>query len=247
MLNARIYDAAIIATNHAGQYDVVKKLFDNAESKGCTDKFVYGSFISAAGDNGTVEDIEDAFKRAEIKRADNDIVFNIYITALVKKGQIKRAEERFKQRKGYQKYLTLKGYEVLETYEIGNGRYKRRVTRKINKSRYDFHGLDFATAYIACRLIFGKDDLAENEEVEIIVGKGLHSKDLPVVKKAVELFTAQFDQYVKLTLDIDNSGVVTITKLSNEVFDLANTKRVVVYKAEKDNDGYHWKLVIIKK
>lgn len=245
ILTARIYDAAISATDHAGKYEVAQSLFKGAQKNDCVNKFVCGSFISAAGDHGTVEDIENAFGVAVSNKVDNDIVFNIYITALVKKGQIEKAEERFKQRKGYEKYLKPKKHKVLERYEITGG-CKKYITKEIIKSRYDFHGLDFATAYIACRLIFKGDDLYENEEVEIIIGKGLHSKDLPVVKKAVELFVSQFQQYIKLTLDMDNSGVAIIKKLSDEVFDFANTKRVIIYAAVVDIHGYHWRLAIKK-
>lgn len=221
--NAYVYASFIAAAGDAGSVEVVKQAFKEAEAKDILEEAKATDAFEKAVDGFEKEKALSALEEVKAKKIVNNIVFNIYITALVKNRKIQEAKEEF------ERYY----YELIDS----------------SKYKHDFHGLDFATTYIAFCLMMEMHDSQNKKPVTIDIGKGSHSKDgLHVVKKAAELFREQFSDRVEMEIN-EKTGKVIIYKwkLIAEYRDPKKKSYIIVYSKEPLNDGHHWQLVELAK
>ena len=217
-------------------------IFAKAKSLKCVNAHVYASLLGVMGDSDSdsfsivvhaVKIFEEACAANLVGTEDDEInyvVVNAYITVLVKHRQIEKAKRVF-------------------------GKYYTEEMTKHDDATHDFHGMDFATAYIGLSLMVDRYKTKIPEGIRIDIGKGIHSKEgVHVLLKAVKLFQRQFEGYA--TIDIVENDDQTIRCLFLKVQKHVNVLNLevayipnslpnpfeIIYQSEPDSCGSYWYL-----
>ena len=191
--NTITYSATISACEKGGEWQEALRLFNEMDGKRVPrDTITYNATISACEKGGEWQEALRLFNEMDAKRVPrNPITYSATISACEKGGQCKTAMD------------LLSDMELLDL--LPN-------QAELQRSTIDFHGFTFPVAKL-----YLLKHLEEKMIRRIVVGKGHHSCNGPVLKREIMklLREEKYQHVLNVKEDEKNNGCLNITYLEN--------------------------------